>query len=157
MIDICRTDKYLLFRHLQHNIYKTMKSYISILFAAILSFTIVSCDKDDDTVAAPTVTIEEANLEGEYLCTEAEIDAPGRVASIVVTILSADEATTKLTKTFTDSKYVGVLNIPEFHEHITGVEDVAEGDILRMTVTDQNGNSTTAQKAITEEEEEEEE
>ncbi len=136
-----------------------MKSYISILFATILSFSFVSCDKDDDDpVAAPTVTIEEANLEGEYLCTEAEIDAPGRVAIITVSIVSAtNEANVKLAKVFTDSKYVGVLNIPEFHEHITGIDDVVEGDILHLTVTDQNGNSTTAQKAITAEEEEEEE
>ncbi|MBE6340693.1 MAG: DUF4625 domain-containing protein [Marinilabiliaceae bacterium] len=139
-----------------------MKKYINNIAIIILSFVALSfssCDKDDnEQEAAPTVTIEEANIEGDYLCTEAEIDAPGRVASITVSIVSAsDDSNVKLTKTFTDSKYVGVLNIPEFHEHITGIDNVVVGDILRLTVTDNNGNSTTAQKNITEEEEEEEE
>ncbi len=137
-----------------------MKKYINNIAIIILSFAALSfssCDKDDnEQEAAPTVTIEEANIEGDYLCTEAEIDAPGRVAYITVSIVSAsDDSNVKLTKTFTDSKYVGVLNIPEFHEHITGIDNVVVGDILRLTVTDNNGNSTTAQKNITEEEEEE--
>ena len=137
-----------------------MKKYINNIAIIILSFIALSfssCDKDDnEQEAAPTVTIEEANIEGDYLCTESEIDAPGRVASITVSIVSAsDDSNVKLTKTFIDSKYVGVLNIPEFHEHITGIDNVVVGDILRLTVTDNNGNSTTAQKNITEEEEEE--
>lgn len=135
-----------------------MKKYINNIAIVLLSFVAISlssCDKDDDTVAAPTITLEEANLEGEFICVEAEIEAPGRIDVITITVSSADNTKTKLTTTFVESKYANLLNT-EFHEHITDIEGVQEGDILTLVVTDKNGNTATVQKNITQEEEEEE-
>jgi hypothetical protein len=58
----------------------------------------------------------------------------------------------------TDSKYIGVLNIDGFHVHVDiNGKNVEEGDLLKMTVTDAEGQSVTAQKDITAEEEDEDE
>ena len=73
-------------------------------------------------------------------------------------VIESQDGTVKVTRPVTDSKYLGVLNIDGFHIHtdIAG-KNVVEGDVLKMTVTDAQGLSTTVQKSITEEEEEEEE
>lgn len=80
----------------------------------------------------------------------------GRTASILLTIEGKD-GSVKATRPVTDSKYIGVLNIDGFHVHVDiAGKNVQEGDVLKMTVTDAQGLSTTAQKSITEEEEEDE-
>lgn len=137
-----------------------MKKYIymSLMMALMcvmtLSFSSCSSD-DDDKLPAPEITINEANIEGDELCTEANIVAKGRTASILL-VIEGQDGKVKVTRPVTDSKYIGVLNIDGFHVHtdIAG-KNVVEGDVLKLTVTDAQGLSTTAQKSITEEEEEE--
>lgn len=137
-----------------------MKKYIymSLMMAlmCVITLSFSSCSNDDDDkLPAPQITINEANIEGDELCTEADIVAKGRIASILL-VIEGQDGKVKVTRPVTDSKYIGVLNIDGFHVHtdIAG-KNVVEGDVLKLTVTDAQGLSTTAQKSITEEEEEE--
>lgn len=137
-----------------------MKKYIymSLMMAlmCVITLSFSSCSNDDDDkLPAPQITINEANIEGDELCTEADIVAKGRTASILL-VIEGQDGKVKVTRPVTDSKYIGVLNIDGFHVHtdIAG-KNVQEGDVLKLTVTDAQGLSTTAQKSITEEEEEE--
>ena len=138
-----------------------MKKYIymSLLMAlaCVFTFSFSSCSKDDDDdkLPAPVITLHEANIEGDELCTQADVVAKGRTASILLTIEDKN-GTVKVTRPVTDSKYIGVLNIDGFHVHVDiAGKNVEEGDVLKMTVTDTQGLSTTAQMSITEEEEDE--
>jgi hypothetical protein len=137
-----------------------MKKYIymSLMMALVSVFTLSfsSCSSDDDDKApAPEITINEANIEGDELCCQANVVAKGRTASILL-VIEGQDGEVKVSRPVTDNKYIGVLNIAEFHVHtdIAG-KNVEEGDVLKMTVTDAQGLSTTATKAITEEEEDE--
>lgn len=135
--------------------------YMSLLLAlvSVIAIGFTSCGSDDDdNTPAPTIMVEEANIEGDELCVEADIVAQGRTASILINICDASGATIKVAHPITSSKYIGVLNIEGFHVHVDiAGKNVAVGDLLKLTVTDANGRSTTVQKAITEEEDEEEE
>jgi len=135
---------------------KFMSLLMALMCVFSLSFTSCSDDDDNDT-AAPTVNVKEANIEGDELCVQAEISAPGRTKAILINIC---DATGKdiASQTVTDSKYIGVLNIPTFHVHVEDIasKGVVVGDKLKLTVTDENGKSTTGTLDITEEEEEEE-
>ncbi len=135
--------------------------YMSLLLALVSVMTIgfTSCGSDDDdSTPAPTIKLEEANIEGDELCVEADIVAQGRTASILINICDATGKDIKVSQPVTSSKYIGVLNIEGFHVHVDiAGKNVAVGDLLKLTVTDANGRSTTAQKAITEEEDEDEE
>ncbi len=139
-----------------------MKKYIlkSLMMAmgVVVTLGFSSCSSDDDDkLPAPEITINEANIEGDELCTQADVVAKGRTASILL-VIEGQDGTVKVSRPVTDSKYLGVLNIDGFHVHtdIAG-KNVVEGDILKMTVTDAQGLSTTVQKNITEEEEDEDE
>ncbi len=132
-------------------------SLIIMAFLSVLSLGFTACSSDDDNTPAPVVTLTEANLEDTEICTQADITAEGRTQGIVINIYDASGKTLKTTMTVTDSKYIGVLNIEGFHVHVdVASKNVAEGDLLKLTVTDKNGRSTTAQKSITAEEEDEE-
>lgn len=135
--------------------------YMSLLLALVSVMTIgfTSCGSDDnDSTPAPTIKLEEANIEGDELCVEADIVAQGRTASILINICDATGKDIKVSQLVTSSKYIGVLNIEGFHVHVDiAGKNVAVGDLLKLTVTDANGRSTTAQKAITKEEDEDEE
>lgn len=135
--------------------------YMSLLLALVSVMTIgfTSCGSDDDdSTPAPTIKLEEANIEGDELCVEADIVTQGRTASILINICDATGKDIKVSQPVTSSKYIGVLNIEGFHVHVDiAGKNVAVGDLLKLTVTDVNGRSTTAQKAITEEEDEDEE
>ena len=132
--------------------------YMSLMLALACVFTLgfTSCsDDDDDDTPAPTVLMDEANIEDGYICVKADVNAPGRTSAILISVTDATGKTTKVTKAVTDSKYIGVLNIDGFHVHVDiDGKGVVEGDLLKLKVTDANGKSTTAQKSITEEEEE---
>ena len=120
-----------------------------------LSFTACSND-DDDKQPAPQITLNEANIEGDILCVQADVVAKGRTATILLTIVGKDGAT-KVAYPVTDSKYIGVLNIDGFHVHVDiAGKNVEEGDVLQMTVTDAEGQTVTAQKGITAEEDDDE-
>lgn len=133
--------------------------YMSLLMALVSVITIgfTSCGSDDDDTPAPTIEMEEANIEGNELCVEADIVAQGRTASILINICDPSGKTIKVAQPVAGSKYIGVLNIDDFHVHvdITG-KNVVVGDLLKLTVADANGRSTTAQKSITEEDEDDE-
>lgn len=135
--------------------FKYMSLMVALLSVLTLSFT--SCGSDNDDVANATViNLYEANIEheGSEICIQADIKCPGKIAAIIAEVYSADGKTLKLTQPFTG--FEGVLEVPGFHKHVhlNGLT-VAEGDLLKFTVVDQNGNSTTVQKNLTEEDDEE--
>ena len=139
---------------------KKTNQYLSLLLALVclFSLSLTSCSKDDDEKpAAPTVVLTEANIEDGEICVMANIIAPGRTANIIITVTDPTGTVTKLSQPITEAKYMGVLNIDEFHVHVKDIDSksVVKGDLLRLSVTDQNSRSTTAQMSITEEEEEE--
>ena len=121
---------------------------------SVISFGFTSCSNDDkDNTPAPTIVMDEANIEDDIICVKADVTAPGRTAAIQITVTDAAGTTTKVTKDVTDAKYIGVLNIDGFHVHVNiDGKGVAVGDVLRLKVTDANGKSSVAQKSITQEE-----
>ncbi len=133
--------------------------FMSLMLAlvSIVSFGFTSCSNDEnDALPAPVIEINEANIEEDIICVQGNVAAPGRTAAIQITVTDAAGTTTKVVKDVTDAKYIGVLNIDGFHVHVDiDGKGVAEGDILRLKVTDANGKSSIAQKSITQEEEEE--
>ena len=138
-----------------------MKKYIymSLMMAllCVLSLSFTACDDDDDKLPAPEITINEANIEDDVLCVQADVVAKGRTASILLTITGQNGAV-KATQAITDSKYIGVLNIDGFHVHVDIADkNVEEGDILEMSVIDGQGLTTTSKKSITEEEDDDDE
>lgn len=135
--------------------FKYMSLMVALLSVLTLSFT--SCGDDDDVANTTVINLYEANLEdeGSEICIQADIKCPGKIAAIIAEVYSADGKTLKLPpQPFTGNE--GALEVPGFHKHVhlDGLT-VAEGDLLKFTVVDQNGNSTTVQKNITEEEDDE--
>ena len=132
---------------------------MSLMMALITVFTLgfTACSNDDDDKQpAPQITLNEANIEGDILCVQADVVAKGRTATILLTIVGKDGAA-KVAYPVTDSKYIGVLNIDGFHVHVDiAGKNVEEGDVLQMTVTDAEGQTVTAQKGITAEEDDDE-
>lgn len=138
--------------------FKYMSLMVALLSVLTLSFT--SCGDDDDDVANATViNLYEANIEheGADICIQADIKCPGKIAAIIAEVYSADGKTLKLTQPFTGNE--GALEVPGFHKHILDVDTydpaIVEGDLLKFTVVDINGNSTTVQKNLTEEDDDE--
>ena len=133
-----------------------MSLMMALFMIVTLSFTACNND-DDDKLPAPVISLSEANIEEDILCVQADVIAKGRTAAIQLTI--ADKSgNVKVNYPVTDSKYIGVLNIDGFHVHVDiDGKNVEEGDVLKMSVTDGQGQTTTAQKDITAEEEEDEE
>ena len=134
--------------------------YMSLLVALVCVFSLgfTSCGDDDDDVKspAPQITLHEANIEGDVLCVQADVTAKGRTATILLTVLGKD-GKVKMTQPVTDSKYIGVLNIDGFHVHVDiAGKNVEEDDILKMTVTDAEGQTVSAQKNITAEDDDDE-
>jgi len=133
-----------------------MSLMMALITVFTLSFTACSND-DDDKLPAPEITLKEANIEGNILCVQADVVAKGRTTAILLTI--ADKSgNVKVTYPVTDSKYIGVLNIDGFHVHVDiDGKNVQEGDVLKMSVTDAEGQTTNAQKDITAEEDDDDE
>ena len=132
-----------------------MSLMMALITVSTLSFTACSND-DDDKQPAPQITLNEANIEGDILCVQADVVAKGRTATILLTIVGKDGAA-KVAYPVTDSKYIGVLNIDGFHVHVDiAGKNVEEGDVLQMTVTDAEGQTVTVQKGITAEEDDDE-
>ena len=133
--------------------FKYMSLMVALLGVLTLSFT--SCGDDDDIASAPVINLYEANLEheGSEICVQADIKAQGRTASVIIEVFKASDGSLITALPVTDSKFINVLEIPGFHKHVhlDGLT-VTEGDVLKLTVTDINGKSTTVQKNITEEE-----
>lgn len=133
---------------------------MSLMMALItmLTFSFTACsDDDDDKLPAPQITLSEANIEGDILCVQADVVAQGRTAAILLNVAGKD-GNVKVTQPVTDNKYIGVLNIDGFHVHVDiAGKGVEEGDLLKMTVTDAEGQAVTVQKAITAEEDDDDE
>ena len=129
-----------------------------IALMCVISMSFISCGDDDD-VAAPSITLGEANIEGDEICVKAEINAPGRILSIIIEVTEANDGKTKAAVPVFDDKYLNVLNIAGFHKHVQIEESwgIAEGDELKLSVCDANGKVTTAKKTITAEDDGDEE
>lgn len=133
-----------------------MSLMMALITMFTLSFTACSND-DDDKQPAPQITLHEANIEGDILCVQADVVAKGRTAAILLTVAGKD-GNVKVAHPVTDSKYIGVLNIDGFHVHVDiNGKNVEEGDVLEMTVTDAEGQTTSAQKSITAEDDDDDE
>lgn len=137
--------------------------YLSLMMAllSVLTLSFTSCGDDDDeitNIASSTITLHEVNIEGSKICVKADIVCPSKVEYIRIEIYSADGQTRKFTQDFYSSIYTGALNIPEFHEHLLDIDTydpaIVEGDLLKFTVVDMNGRTTTVQKNLTEENDE---
>lgn len=137
--------------------------YLSLMVAllSVLTLSFTSCGDDDDeitNIASSTITLHEVNIEGSQICVKADIVCPSKVEYIRIEIYSANGQTRKFTQDFYSSKYTGALNIPEFHEHLLDIDTydpaIVEGDLLKFTVVDMNGRTTTVQKNLTEEDDE---
>lgn len=132
-----------------------MKTYFNkSLFVAlsILVMGFASCNKDDDSVAKPEITLTEVGHDnckqahpGHDMHLEAEIVAEGLINRIDVEIHQEDGGTFEIEASYTDGKYIGVRNT-EFHEHIDIPADAPLGDYhLHFTVTDKEGQQTTVE------------
>lgn len=135
-------------------------SWSSILLLSLCISVFSSCDNDDDdTPAKPTINLTELGSGesspndkigyiGSAMHIEGEIIAEGLIKQIDVEIHS-EEVDYEISKTYTDSKYVGVKNTT-FHEHFSIPADAPEGEYhLHFTVTDQLGQTTTFESEIT--------
>lgn len=138
----------------------TNLKYMSLMMAlvCVLSLCFSSCSSDDDDkTPAPSIVMDEANIEDSEICVKADVYAPGRTKAIQITITDATSNTTKVTKDVSDAKYINVLNIDGFHVHVDiAGKGVVVGDLLNLKVTDANGKSAIGQKNITEEEDDDE-
>jgi hypothetical protein len=136
------------------------KNVISgILFLTGLSIlALLSCKDDKEMPAKPVVTITEVGSHdapagtvtaGDELHLEAEIVAEGLVARIDVEIHQEEGGSFEIEQSYTDGKYIGVKNV-EFHEHIDIPGEAPAGEYhLHLTVTDKEGQSTTAEAELT--------
>lgn len=135
------------------------KKFLGTLFLAGLSLlALSSCDKDDPKPAKPVVTITEVGSHdspegvvaaGDDLHLEAEIVAEGLIDKIVVEIHQEEGGNFEIEETFgADSKYAGSKNA-DFHEHIDIPTNAPLGEYhLHLTVTDKEGQSTTAEAEL---------
>ena len=133
-----------------------MKSikYMSLALALLSSISLLftACDNDDDDdVARPVITLTEVGHDnskqahpGHDMHLEADIVAEGIIARIDVELHKEGDGKYEIEKSYTD-KYTGVRNA-EFHEHIDIPADAPLGEYhLHLTVTDKQGNQTSAQ------------
>jgi uncharacterized membrane protein len=130
-----------------------------ILFLTSLSIlALSSCEKDESLPEKPVITITEVGshdmpegkvIAGEELHLEAEIVAEGSIARIDVEIHQEESGGFEIEKSYVDGKYIGVKNV-EFHEHIDIPDEAPAGAYhLHLTVTDKEGQSTTAEAELT--------
>ena len=131
-----------------------MKNIIlTIAAVAALAFLPVSCKKDN-APAKPVVTFTEVGhdnskhaMRGDDMHLEAEIVAEGLIKRIDVEI-HKENGGFEIEKSFTEGKYIGVKNT-EFHEHIDIPAEAPLGEYhLHFTVTDQAGQTVTAEEHI---------
>lgn len=127
----------------------------ALLFAA-LTLSVSSCKKDEKLPAKPVITLTEVGHEnskqatiGDDMHLEAKIVAKGTIKSIFIEIHQENGGTGKVEKKFTEGKYIGVKNC-EFHEHIDIPATFTAGKYhLHFTVTDESGQSATAESDVT--------
>ncbi|MCR5360885.1 MAG: DUF4625 domain-containing protein [Bacteroidales bacterium] len=128
---------------------------IALFFISVLSLGFVACDKDDDSTAKPVITLTEVGHEnsktataGDDMHLEADIVAEGLIARIDIEIHLEEGGNYEIELSYTDGKYIGVRNI-EFHEHIDIPADAPAGEYhMHFTVTDKEGQQTTAESEL---------
>ena len=146
----------------------------SLLLFALAAFVLQSCSDDDVVVAAPVISNFEVGSadehgdedhvdedqahegevhKGEGMHVGADILAQVRVSSITLEIdghdivAAAGEVEWEFEQVYTDPKYL-VLN-PEFHEDIQIPANIPSGEYhVKLTVTDEAGNSTVAEADV---------
>lgn len=135
------------------------KKYITFLMAifSIISLGFISCndDDDDEQTAQPVVTLTEVGHSnskhthpGHDLHLEASILAEGTIKRIDIEIHQKGGANKIVETAYTEGKYIGVKNA-DFHEHLDIPADAALGEYhLHFTVTDNEGQQTTAECSI---------
>ncbi|MDR1680613.1 MAG: DUF4625 domain-containing protein [Prevotellaceae bacterium] len=130
----------------------------ALLLANIGLLSLASCSDDDPTTPAkPVVTITEVGSHdapegtvkaGDDLHLEATIVAEGIIARIDVEIHQEEGGSFEIEKAYTEGSYIGVKNA-EFHEHIDIPADTPPGEYhLHLTVTDREGQTTTAEAEL---------
>ena len=132
-----------------------MKKYLNMsLVMALLTvaFVFSSCKKDDEMPEKPTITLTEVGHDnschahpGHDLHLEADVLAQGLISRIDIEIHQETGGSYEIEKAYTEGKYIGVRNI-EFHEHIDIPADAPLGEYhLHFTVTDKEGQQSTAE------------
>ena len=133
----------------------------SVLFypSLVVSFFLIflSCKNDDPepVFAAPVVELTEVGLQnskigfvGSDLHIEGTILSEALIQKIEIQIHQEEGGDFSFGKAYTDGKYVNVKNL-DFHEHIDIPVDAPLGEYhLHLTVTDQQGQTTTAEAEL---------
>ena len=117
-----------------------------------VAFVFSSCKKDDEMPDKPIITLTEVGHDnsrhahpGHDMHLEADVLADGLISRIDIEIHQESGIGFEIEKAYTDGKYIGVKNI-EFHEHIDIPADAPLGEYhLHFTVTDKEGQQTTAE------------
>ncbi|MCV6630517.1 MAG: DUF4625 domain-containing protein [Flavobacteriaceae bacterium] len=121
---------------------------VFVLFLAVCSLFVISCDSDDDPLSKPEISDFELGLGdnrigyiGSDLHIEAEVEAENKISTIMVEIHMEDEAAGwQFEKTWTD--FNGLLNT-NFHKHIDIPANATAGIYhFHFVVTDMAGNQT---------------
>ena len=148
---------------------KTLLKFL--LLFALAAFVLQSCSDDDVVVGAPVISNFEVGSaddhgddhgdedhegevhKGDGMHVGADILAQVRVSSITLEIdghdlvAAAGEVEWEFEQVYTDPKYF-VLN-PEFHEDIQIPANISSGEYhVKLTVTDEAGNSTVAEADV---------
>lgn len=135
----------------------TKKLFFSVLtLLSVFTLALTSCSNDPDEPSQGSISItnaefghdnEKTAIIGRDLHLEADIRSDARIKAIRVALIKDDN--NKMEHTYTDSKYVGVLNTT-FHEHLSLPETLAEGDYqCIITVTDANDRTAFVNENIT--------
>lgn len=134
---------------------KIFKTFI-VIFTLAVAGVFTACNQDDE-ISAPEITGLEVGLSnsrvayiGSDLHVEAEIIAEGKIALVNVEMHKEDGSGEEIEAEF--DEFAGLKNT-NFHKHIDIPAETTAGDYhFHLTVTDQNGNSTTVEEEITIEE-----
>lgn len=129
---------------------------ITLLWSACaLIFSSCKDDKTEDA-AKPAIELNEVGMEnsktvtaGSDLHLEGKITAENLIKRIDIDIHQEGSGSFKITKSFTEGKYIGVKNTT-FHEHIDIPADAPAGKYhLHFSVTDQSGQTEMKESELT--------
>lgn len=134
---------------------KFLWGVIFLLNMSLVTFSSCSNDDDNNNPAKPLINLTEVGSEnnkkgvaGSDLHLEGSIVADGLIKQIDVEIHQENGGNFKIEKSYKDGKYIGVKNA-DFHEHLDIPADAPAGNYhLHFTVTDQLGQTTTAESDL---------
>lgn len=128
---------------------------LAVFFTIAIMATFSSCDKDDDIVVPkPVISELEVGLNNSHigyisgdLHIEAKIVAEGKINKITVEIHKEDGTGDEIEAEYTE--FAGLKNTT-FHKHVDIPANTKAGEYhFHLTVTDQEGNTTTVEEEIT--------